>query len=309
MLVDDGLLRPRGRRLGRDGRPLDDRGPADDPALLTARLDRLDVRGARRDRAGLGRRAGLLVGRRRRALPGGVRAARAGQPAVADAQGAHPARRSRTADGGRVPVRAPPRPRRRLRGDAEGRPGRAARALRGLARGASRRPGRRVRGDRRLPPRAGLPQLLELGPANGPHRRSGAAGAEPLGSPAGGRYARGDMPAAVNCSRGRPRFLPGDATRDVPSSARARLRPPSRPATSTACRKSRPRRRRSRGRRRPRSRGARRDPAPVDQAAHRTRGLGGRAQREALRAIAAFQRLGDERGLARAGRSWRAGHT
>ena len=56
----------------------------------------------------------------------------------------------------------------------------------------------RVRGDHRLPPRAGLHVLLELGPLDRHGRELGARAAERLTASGRRALARGDMPAAAS---------------------------------------------------------------------------------------------------------------
>ena len=190
-------------------------------ALVAARLDALERRGARGRRPGVGHRPRL---RRRR----GLRARRgrhAGRsPVQTSTSSIRSSSSARLPEEEVVPVRAPDHPRHRLRQPAQARPAPTLheRFVDWAERDQPRaRPRARVRGDPRLPPRAGvsLPGRARLGrrararSASGPRSKLSSAGQRAL--------ARGDMPG-----RGQP-APPVDraAAGDVGLPARAHGRP------------------------------------------------------------------------------------
>ena len=79
--------------------------------------------------------------------------------------------------------------------------------------GVNRDRGRRVRGDPRLPPRAGLTYLSELGPLDDRGREIGADGARRLASAGRRAFARGDIPGAAILLGRAAALLPDDRDR------------------------------------------------------------------------------------------------
>ena len=213
MLIDDGLLRFEGGAW----RSAEDLANVTVPPtihlLLAARLDRLDAEERARDRARLGRGQGVPPGRRDDAQSGLGEAERSLASPDAGEEGADPAGSRRVRRRGRLPVPAPPDPRRRVPGDAEGAARRTARAIRRLARGRRRGAHGRVRGDPRSSPGAGVSVPRGAG-------RDGRAG-DGVGRRAAGicTFLRSEPTSARTSSRER---LPGTKHRALRRTERLR---------------------------------------------------------------------------------------
>ena len=272
-------------------------------ALLTARLDRLDAGRARGDRARVGRRARVLVGGggrdlRRRGAP-----ARHPAPAVADPQGADPARllrrpaaRPRSASATSSSATPPTRASRRRSGPScTSASPTGSRSRRATWRASSRRSSATTSSRRggccsRWRPLGERPDAL------------GRRAATILAAAGARAFDRGDMPAAVNLLSRAAGLLAGGharARRASWPSSRSRC---SRPVTSTASRRSSAET----------TAAATAADAPdlqpyaaiiaaVGPARPRNpEGWAAEAEEEATQAIAAFAAAGDERGLAKA---------
>ena len=135
-----------------------DRRPALGRGVAGRQAGAIERRGTASDRIRLGDRQGLLRRRGPGAPPGTGPRERGAARALARAQGARPRDTIDDPRRGRVRVPAHPDPRCRVRRDPQGAPRRAAPSVRGLVRSDRRGADRGAGGDRRIPPRAGLPQ-------------------------------------------------------------------------------------------------------------------------------------------------------
>ena len=227
MLVDDDVLQSAEGRWTVTGDLSTISIPPTIHALLDCPPGPARARAAGGHRAGLGRRALVLVGRGLRALARRTRGPGSAGPlqSLVRKELIEPDRSEiRSEDAFRfthILVRDAAYQR-----DPEGAEGRDARAAGRLDRGEDARPRRRVRGDRRLPPRAGASVAARARSAVRAHRGAGrqAARRSCLRRPASARSRAATCRPPSTSSPGRPRSCLRDDARASGASARARVR-------------------------------------------------------------------------------------